>query len=171
MTEITISEIARKIYDLPAGKKLYFRHHVDHDLFGVIKLDIFECDSILISRFGGHNTSVFDATMDYTPKGISSWVQDVVEANEYETVFLMEESEVYPRKHELWGITFRTSNDDGTTYRTLAISEIPLFPSREKAEKWISDRPEGPFDSAFPAKICDEPKAVLIDQWEENINN
>lgn len=167
MTEITIQELGQKIYDLPAGKSIHFKRFEDRDLFGVTRLDIFDCDTILISYYGGLNTSVFDATVDYSPKDLAYWVQDVIELDGPDPVFFMQEKEVLPHRHELWGVTFRVTPDKWEPYRTLAISEIPLFYSQEEAEKWIEVHAGFCFDTAFPIEICDEPKAVLIDSWME----
>ena len=167
MTEITIQQLAQKIYDLPAGKTLHFKRYSDRDLFGVTRLDIFNCDTILISYYGGLNTSVFDATVDYAPKDIASWVYDVIEINESDPVYFLGENEVLPVKHELWGITFRVVPCEGNPYRIFAMSKCLLFDSQEKAEEWIANYPDGPFETAFPNEICDTPKAVLIDKWCE----
>ena len=83
--------MARRIYDLPAGQTLHFKRHADRDLYGVIRLDMFECDTLLISYYGGGNTSVFDATRDYSAADIASWLRDVIEAEDDATVYRIEE--------------------------------------------------------------------------------
>lgn len=167
MKKITITQLARKIFDLPAGRTLHFKRYSDRDLYGVVRHDLFDCDTIQLSYYGGLNTSVFDASVEHTAQGIASWVADVIGSSPRGSIYFLDEDEVLPRGYELWGVTFRTADADGRPYRTLAISECSLFPIREEADSWIADRPNGPFDSAFPAEKCSDPQAVLIDRWRE----
>lgn len=169
MTQTTFTELAQRVYDLPAGQMLHFKTFRGEEsaFYGVIRLDIFDCDTILMSYYGGNNTSTFDATIDYAAQDIESWLREVVEASVTDVICVMDNAEVFPNRKELWGVTFLTKYSDGTPYRTQAISETSLFPSEEEAQRWIDQRSGGPFDSAFPAEMCSEPKAVLIDRWEE----
>lgn len=92
--ELSLAELARRIYDLPAGQTLRFKRHADRDLYGVTRLDMFECDTLLISYYGGGNTSVFDATRDCSADDIASWLRDVIEAEDDTTVYRIEEEDL-----------------------------------------------------------------------------
>ena len=92
--EFSLAELARRIYDLPAGQMLHFKRHADRDLYGVIRLDMFECDTLLISYYGGGNTSVFDATRDCSADDIASWLRDVIEAENDTTIYRIEEEDL-----------------------------------------------------------------------------
>lgn len=93
-SKMSFQELARSIYDLPAGKTFHFKRHADRDLYGVIRLDMFECDTLLISYYGGGNTSVFDATQDYSAADIASWLRDVIEATDDTTVYQIKEEDL-----------------------------------------------------------------------------
>ena len=92
--EFSLAELARRIYDLPAGQMLHFKRHADRDLYGVIRLDMFECDTLLISYYGGGNTSVFDATRDCSADDIASWLRDVIETENDTTIYRIEEEDL-----------------------------------------------------------------------------
>ncbi len=92
--KLSLAELARRIYDLPAGQTLHFKRHADRDLYGVIRLDMFECDTLLISYYGGGNTSVFDVSRDYSAADIASWLRDVIEVENDTTVYRIEEKDL-----------------------------------------------------------------------------
>ena len=168
MTQTTFTELARRIYDLPNGLLLHFKTSGGNDteFYGVTRLDLFECDTILLSLYGGHNTSAFDASADYDAASIESWLKDVVGAGACDGVYLMDNAEVFPDRHELWGVTFAAISSDGQPYRTQAVSEVSLFDSEAQAQDWIDCQEGGPYDSGFPAEDCSDPRPVLIDQWD-----
>lgn len=168
MTQTTFTELARRIYDLPNGQLLHFKTSGGNDteFYGVTRLDLFECDTILLSLYGGHNTSAFDASVDYDAASIESWLKDVVEAGACDAVYLMDNAEVFPDRHELWGVTFAAISSDGQPYRTQAVSEVSLFDSEAQAQDWIDCQEGGPYDSGFPAEDCSDPRPVLIDRWD-----
>lgn len=98
MIETTFIELAQRIYDLPSGQLLHFKtaRGNDTELYGVTRLDLFESDTILLSLYGSHNTSMFDASVDYDAGSIESWLRDVVEANCNDAVYFMDNAEVFP---------------------------------------------------------------------------
>lgn len=97
MIQTTFIELAQRIYDLPSGQMLHFKtaRGNDTEFYGVTRLDLFECDTILLSLYGGHNTSAFDASVDYDAASIESWLREVVVANVYDTVYFMDNAEVF----------------------------------------------------------------------------
>lgn len=172
MKETSIQELARMACDLPVNGNIYVQQYADSGLFGITCLNLFESDLIIISHFGGGFASMFDTSINNEEKEMCSWLQHALGAdNKEKIVFVLTEEEVHseqPPRKELWGVTFRVSQPDSRSYRTLAISECPIFPTQEEAEAWI-DRHKGlRYDSAFYAEDCSEPKAVLIDRWTHN---
>lgn len=170
MKEISIRELAKMVCNLPANGNIYVQQHVDSQLFGITCLNLFESDLIILSHFGGGFSAMFDTSVTNEEKEMYSWLQHAFGAGDNEkTVYLLDEKEaVGGPQHELWGVTFRVNQPDSHSYRTLAISECPIFPTQEEAEAWI-DRHKGlRYDSAFNAEDCNEPKAVLIDRWMHN---
>lgn len=170
MKEISVNELARMVCDLPVNGNVYVKQHADSQLFGITCLNLFESDLIILSHFGGGFSAMFDTSVTNEEKEMYSWLQHAFEAGDNEkTVYLFDEKEVVGNpQQELWGVTFRVNQPDSRSYRTLAISECPIFPTQEEAEAWI-DRHKGlRYDSAFYAEDCSEPKAVLIDRWTHN---
>lgn len=170
MKEISIRKLARMVSDLPVNGNVYVKQHVDSQLFGIACINLFESDLIILSHFGGGFSAMFDTSVTNEEKEIYSWLQHAFETGDNEkTVYLLDEKEVVgDPQQELWGVTFRVSQPDSRSYRTLAISECPIFPTQEEAEAWIDLHKGLRYDSAFYAEDCSEPKAVLIDRWTYN---
>lgn len=169
MKEISIQELTRMVCDLPVNGNIYVKQHADSELFGITCLNLFESDLIIISHFGGGFASLFDTSTTNEEKKMCPWLQYALGAdNSKKIVYLLTEDEVYGEqtlRHELWGVTFRVIQPDTPSYRTLAISECPIFDTREAAEIWISERRGMRYDSAYYAEDCHDPKPVLIDSW------
>lgn len=172
MKEISIQELAQMVCDLPVNGNLYVKQNGYGELFGIACLNLFESDLIIISHFGGGFASLFDTSTANEEKEMYSWLQYAFAAdNKEKIVFLLTEEEVHVEEiplKELWGVTFRVNQPDSTSYRTLAISECPLFPTRKEAQTWIDERQGMSYDSAFYAEDCSAPKPVLIDSWINN---
>ncbi len=172
MQEVSIQELAQMVCDLPVNDNLYVKQNADSELYGITCLNLFESDLIIISHFGGGFASLFDASTTNEEKEMLSWLQYALGAdNKEEIVFLLTEEGVHGEEiapKELWGVTFRVNQPDSTSYRTLAISECPIFPTREEAQTWIDERQGMSYDSAFYAEDCSDPKPVLIDSWVNN---
>lgn len=172
MKEISIQELTRMVCDLPVNGNIYVKQHLDSELFGITCLNLFESDLIIISHFGGGFASLFDTSTTNEKKEMYSWLQYALGTdNSEKIVFVLTEEEVHGEQlppKELWGVTFRVTQSDSTSYRTLAISECPIFNAREAAETWINEHKGMSYDSAFYAEDCSEPKAVLIDRWTSN---
>lgn len=169
MKETSIQELARKVCDLPVNGNIYVQQYADSELFGITCLNLFESDLIIISHFGGGFSSMFDTSINNEEKEICSWLQHALGAdNKEKIVFVLTEKEVQderPLRKELWGVTFRVSQPGSPSYRTLAISECPIFTAREDTETWINDHRGMRYDTAFYAEDCSDPKPVLIDSW------
>lgn len=169
MKEISIQKLAKMVGDLPVNEKIYVKQHADSELFGITCSNLFESDLIIISHFGGGFASLFDTSTTNEEKDMCSWLQYAFGVdNSRKIVYLLDEKEVFgeqPVSNELWGVTFRVNPKDSPSYRTLAISECPIFSTREAAETWIDERQGMSYDSAFCAQDCSAPKAVLIDNW------
>lgn len=169
MKEISIKELARLVGDLPVNGNIYVKQCADSELFGITCSNLFESDLIIIVHFGGGFASLFDTSTTNEEKNMCSWLQHALGAdNSKKIVYLLTVNEVYeerPLRQELWGVTFRVIQPDTPSYRTLAISECPIFDTREAAEIWISKRRGGSYDSAYYAEDCHEPKPVLVDSW------
>lgn len=169
MKEISIRNLARMVGDLTANENIYVKQDADSELFGITCLNLFESDLIIISHFGGGFASLFDTSTTNEEKELCTWLQHALAAdNSEKIVYLLTEKEVYGEQtpqNELWGVTFRVNHPDSHAYRTLAISECPIFPTREAAETWIDERRGMSYDSAYYAEDCSAPKPVLIDSW------
>lgn len=169
MKEISIQELAKMVCDLPVNGNMYVKQYADSELFGITCLNLFESDLIIISHFGGGFASLFDTSTTNEEKKLCSWLQYALGAdNSEKIVYLLTEKEAYgeqPPKNELWGVTFCVNQPDSSSFRTLAISECPIFPTREDAETWIDEHQGMNYDSAFCAEDCSTPKPVLIDSW------
>ena len=172
MKEISIRNLAQMVGDLPVNGNIYFKQDADSELFGITCLNLFDSDLIIISHFGGGFASLFDTSTTNEEKELCSWLQYALAAeNNEKIVYLLTEKEVYgeqPSINELWGVTFRVNQQDSSFYRTLAISECPIFPTREAAETWINEHQGMSYDSAFYAEDCSDPKPVLIDRWQND---
>lgn len=169
MKETSIQELARMVCDLPVNGNIYIQQYADSELFGITCLNLFESDLIIISHFGGGFSSMFDTSINNEEKEICSWLQHALGAdNKEKIVFVLTKKEVQderPLRKELWGVTFRVSQPGSPSYRTLAISECPIFTAREDTETWINDHRGMRYDTAFYAEDCSDPKPVLIDSW------
>lgn len=169
MKETSIQELARMVCDLPVNGNIYVQQYADSELFGITCLNLFESDLIIISHFGGGFSSMFDTSINNEEKEIYSWLQHALGIdNKEKIVFVLTEKEVQderPLRKELWGVTFRVSQPGSPSYRTLAISECPIFTAREDTETWINDHRGMRYDTAFYAEDCSDPKPVLIDSW------
>lgn len=172
MKEISIRNLAQMVDDLPVNGNIYVKQDADSELFGITCLNLFDSDLIIISHFGGGFASLFDTSTTNEEKELCSWLQYALGAdNSEKIVYLSTQNEVYgihSPHNELWGVTFRVNQQDSSFYRTLAISECPIFPTREAAETWISDHRGMRYDSAFYAEDCGDPKPVLIDRWQND---
>lgn len=170
MKETSIQELTRIVGDLPVNGNIYVQQYAESEIFGITCLNLFESDLIILSHFGGGFSAMFDTSVTNEEKEMYSWLQHAFGTGDNgKTLYLLDEKEVVgDPQQELWGVTFRVNQPDCHSYRTLAISECPIFPTQEEAEAWI-DRHKGlRYDSAFYAEDCSEPKAVLIDRWVHN---
>lgn len=172
MEKISIQKLAKMVCDLPVNGNIYVQQDADSELFGITCLNLFESDLIIISHFGGGFASLFDTSSTNEEKEMCSWLQYALGAdNSEKIVYLLTENEVYGIQsphNELWGVTFRVNQQDSSFYRTLAISECPIFPTREATETWINDHRGMGYDTAFYAEDCSDPKPVLIDRWQND---
>lgn len=91
--KISLEELGRRVFDLPTGHTLHFKCREDQNLYGVTRLDLFECDTLLISCYGGGNTSVFDATCDYSAQDIAVWPRDMTDASQDTPVYYMQNTD------------------------------------------------------------------------------
>lgn len=172
MEKISIQKLAKMVCDLPVNGNIHVQQYADSELFGITCLNLFESDLIIISHFGGGFASLFDTSTTNEEKEMCSWLQYALGAdNSEKIVYLLTQNEVYGIQsphNELWGVTFRVNQQDSSSYRTLAISECPIFPTREAAETWINNHRGMGYDTAFYAEDCSDPKPVLIDRWQND---
>ena len=172
MKEISIRKLAQMVSDLPVNGYIYVKQYGDSELFGIACSNLFESDLIIISHVGGGFASMFDTSTNNEEKEMCTWLQHAFGVDDKEKiVYLVNEEEIYgeqPHRKELWGVTFRVNQQDSSFYRTLAISECPIFPTREATETWINNHRGMGYDTAFYAEDCSDPKPVLIDRWQND---
>jgi len=175
MEKTSIQRLARMVCDLPVNGNIYVQQYANSELFGITCLNLFESDLIIISHFGGGLASTFDTSTNNEENEVCSWLQYALGAdNSEKIVYLLTENEVYGIQsphNELWGVTFCVNQPGTPSYRTLAISECPIFSTQEAAETWINDHRGMRYDTAFYAEDCSDPKPVLIDRWRNDNND
>lgn len=121
MEEISIRNLARMVGDLPANGNIYVKQDADSELFGITCLNLFDSDLIIISHFGGGFASLFDTSTTNEEKGLCSWLQYALAAdNSEKIVYLLTEKEVYGEQTPQ-----NDSNDTATTSKSSVSTFTP----------------------------------------------
>ena len=119
MKEISIRNLSRMVGDLPVNGNIYVKQDADSELFGITCLNLFDSDLIIISHFGGGFASLFDTSTTNEKKGLCSWLQYALAAdNSEKKVYLLTGKEVYGEQTPQ-----NDSNDTATTCK----SSVPTF--------------------------------------------
>lgn len=119
MKELSIRNLAQMVGDLPANGNIYVKQDADSELFGITCLNLFDSDLIIISHFGGGFASLFDTSTTNEEKGLCSWLQNALAAdNSEKIVYLLTEKEVYGEQ---------TSQNDSNDTATTCKSSVPTF--------------------------------------------
>lgn len=121
MKQITFQELAETIHDLPTGQKLNFKRYADRDLYGVIRLDLFECDSILMSYYGGGRSSLFDASLDCSAAEILTWLEDNLGDCENDTVYLLEQTDLQILIQREWLFSQSDNDNKAPKYANVSV--------------------------------------------------
>lgn len=119
MKEISIRNLSRMVGNLPVNGNIYVKQDADSELFGITCLNLFDSDLIIISHFGGGFASLFDTSTTNEKKGLCSWLQYALAAdNSEKKVYLLTGKEVYGEQTPQ-----NDSNDTATTCK----SSVPTF--------------------------------------------
>lgn len=74
--EISVTDLAELIIRLAPDQELYFKTSKDSDLYGIKNLTPFENNLILLSYYGGGNSSIYDRKVD--EDGVAQWISEVL---------------------------------------------------------------------------------------------
>lgn len=111
MKQITFQELAEAFHNLPVGRQLHFKRYADRDLYGVVRLDTFECDSIMMSYYGGGNSCLFDGSLGYTVQDILTWIENCLGDCENDMVYLLGQTDLQILLQREW-LFFQSDNDN-----------------------------------------------------------
>lgn len=121
MKQISFQELAEAFHNLPVGQLLHFKRYADRDLYGVVRLNTFECDTIMMAYYGGGNSCLFDGSLGYTVEDLLTWIENCLRDCENGTVYLVGQTRFQILLQREWLFYLSDNNDKEPKYANVTI--------------------------------------------------